>query len=219
MKLYKGIQINLRLAATLPQQIAHWLSKHTQGTGNMEPINRFMTAGAPYFTNWKGGSFRLVEDDPIHGTYFHLQTAGSTDNYAVEHLSFFLHEIQPWSRMKEGEIIARVVDEHPEAIEEVFYYDHNTSLVEMRKGRRYTSGDSVLHPKDFSEIQMHSGLGTLEFTPNAGGAWMKRFHYPTNATVSPKQETKRILARQHNERLERTAKEQLAAEIAALEGK
>lgn len=212
---YTGIQIDIRLTRTLPQQVAQWLSMHSQGNGNLKPINRLMQKGSDEFVNWDSGFFRLVEDHPTHGTHWHLKTAGSTADYSVEHLSFFLHELQPWSIMQENEIIARTIGTDQTSYEKIYWYDRESTLVVQQNGERYTL--DINHPKNFQVWDILKPLGLKSDYPDNGG-WRK-WYYPTNAVVSPKQEEKRILAHQHNEQRELNAAEQLQKEIDALEGK
>lgn len=226
MQHYTGIQIDLRLTRTLPQQVAHWLSLHTQGTGNLIPMNRVFQEGSAEFVNWKGATFRLVEDDPEYGTHWHLKSAGSCVDYSAEHLSFFLHELQPWVINKPMDVVARVVDNVPTTTEVVFHYDPATTLVRCRKGSWYVYDNpdqdprfDTSHPKDYSVEQLSAPLGQLDNYPNHMGSWHHVYHYPTNSTVSPKQEEKRILARQFNERRAATELEEINKQLAALEGK
>uniref|UniRef100_A0AB39CCK2 Uncharacterized protein n=1 Tax=Pseudomonas phage RVTF4 TaxID=3236931 RepID=A0AB39CCK2_9VIRU len=212
---YTGVQIDIRLSRTLPQQVAHWLSLHSQGKGNFKPINDFMMVGSPEFRNWEGGHFRLIEDHPEYGTHWHLKTAGSCQDLSMEHLSFFLHEIQPWSIMKENEVICRVVGEDQTSYEKIWYHDRADTLVVMQNGNRYPLDAS--HPRNWEVWDLLKGLGFKDDYPDNGG-WRK-WYYPTNAVVSPKQEEKRILARVHNENREAEKLAEIQKQIDALEGK
>jgi len=223
---YTGVQIDLRLSRTLPQQVAQWLSLHTQGEGNMKPINDFLTVGSPEFKNWDGGFFRLVEDHPEFGTHWHLKSAGSAKDLSFEHLSFFLHEIQPWSIMRPEEVICRVVGEDQTSYEKIFWHCRESTLVVKRNGNRYPLDAS--HPRNWEVWDILKPLGVVADYPDNGG-WRK-YYYPTNAVVSPKQEEKRIRARLHNEKRNAAASapepeknsaelSELQKQINALEGK
>lgn len=214
---YTGIQIDLRLTRTLPQQVAQWLSLHTQGKGNLKPMNRIMGQGSSVFKNWEGGFFRLTEDHPVHGTHWHLKTNGSTDEYSVECLTFFLHEIQPWLLASQDEVIARVIPEELGERERLFWIDRATTLVTSRLGREHSI--ELIHPKNWEVWTLLEPLGTnIDGFIEGDGSW-KQYNYAVNAVVSPKQEEKKILARIHNENREKDKIAELQKQIDALEGK
>lgn len=216
MGMYTGVQIDLRLKKELPPQIAVWLSKHTLGEGDIADMNSMFTGGVVYFDNWKGGSLRFVEGDPQYGDYWHLKVNGCW-KHDKNKLAFFLHEIYPWTDMRVDEVMARTIFEESEVREYIYWVDPDDTLVRCRQGNAYTY--ETEHPRKWDTEDLAKPLGLEKDYPRKEWCDLQVFNFRANDVVSPNQEEKRILARQHNERYQSNALAELEEQIKAMEGK
>jgi hypothetical protein len=224
--MYSGLQLDIKLRDDIPPAIIVWLSKHTLGDGNIPEINDLFSSGVPYFENWKGGSLVFKED------HWHLKSNGVGSRYDDNKLAFFLHELQPWMVVDEGRVLARLVYEESETTEEIFWIDPIDTLVRRRRATRYGWGgsDSILgvdaepedrpgfstdHPKTWDAEDLAKSLGHEHNYPQPAFLDWKVFNFPVNPKVNVKAETKRILAKQHND----GHVTNVLAEIAKMEGK
>lgn len=235
---YTGIQIDLRLSRTLPSQIASWLAKHAMGDGNLEDMNRLMSAGdGIMFPHWTGGSLKFVDDHPEFGSHWHLKTNGATKRFDENKLAFFLHEIQPWLVMREDEVLARTIYEEQQSSEHIFWVDRIDTLVRRRNGTQYgyddrdmisqlvsvfetkREGFSSDHPRRYTAEELAEPLGMVADYPEQKFADLQIFNFQVNHTVSPKLEEKRILTEEFNKRYAGNKLAEVQAELAAMEGK
>lgn len=230
MGMYTGVQIDLRLKKDLPPQIAVWLSKHALGQGDLADMNSMLTAGVDYFENWKGGGLRYIEADPQFGDYWHLKTNGVW-KHDSEKLAFFLHEIYPWLDMRPCEVLARTVYEEYSTCEYIYWVDPDDTLVHNRQAVVYGSELDTWsddhnnglycseHPKRWDATELAKPLGLEIDYPSKKSCDPHTFRFANNPVVSPKQEEKRILAKQYNEKYQASALTELEDQIKAMEGK
>ncbi|WDS62117.1 hypothetical protein [Pseudomonas phage D6] len=230
MGMYTGVQIDLRLKKDLPPQIAVWLSKHTMGDGDLADMNAMFTAGPEYFENWKGGGLRYVEGDQQFGDYWHLKVNGCW-KHDKNKLAFFLHEIYPWLDMRPREVLARTVYEGYHTAEYIYWVDPDDTLVRHRQAVVYNAEQDVWgepdtsglyvdgHPKAWDAEDLAKPLGMESDYPRKAWCDEWTFHFAKNEVVSPNQEEKRILAKQHNENYEKDQLDDIQRQLAELEGK
>jgi hypothetical protein len=226
MAMYSGLQLDVKLRADIPPAIIVWLSKHSLGDGNIPEINAFFSSGVPYFEDWKGGSLVFKED------HWHLKSNGVGSSYDDTKLAFFLHELQPWMIDEPGRILARTAYEEPTTVEEIFWVDPETTLVCRRRGVVYgydapmqmmpmgkeidePKGHSDHHPKDWDAEELAAPLGNIEGYPQPQWTNERTYNFPVNPKVNVRAETKRILAKQHND----GHVTNVLAELAKMEGK
>lgn len=210
MAMYSGLQLDIKLRADIAPAIIVWLSKHSLGNGNIPEINAFFSSGVPYFENWKGGSLVFKED------HWHLKSNGVGSSYDDVKLAFFLHELQPWMVDEPGRIVARTIYEEHTATEEIFWINPETTLVCRRRGVVYgydapmqmipiddepeeRKGYSDDHPKGWCAEQLAAPIGNIAGYPQPQWTDERTFNFPVNPKVNVRAETKRILAKQHND--------------------
>jgi hypothetical protein len=234
---YTGVQIDLRLGGNLPPQIATWLAKHCMGEGNIEDMNSMLTGRGTTgdFEDWKGGALRWVDGDPINGSYWHLKVNSSWKHDETK-LAFFLHEIQPWLNMREGEVLARTIYEEQETWSYIFWADPTDTLIRKRKAQQFGYDAptdkwssamarkeipeySTFHMKDWDADELAKPLGMESDYPQPFGMDMKTFNFPVNPTASPAQEEKRVLAKQHNENYAKDHLADIQKQLQEMEGK
>ncbi|QBJ02852.1 hypothetical protein MZD04_gp326 [Pseudomonas phage Psa21] len=214
MAMYSGLRLDLKLKSETPPQIIVWLSKHAMHEGNIPEINSFFSYGVTYFPDWKGGSLKRIDEGD---GYWHLKSNGVSSGYDDTKIAFFLHEIQPWLILEEGQILASIIYEEREAVERIFWIDPKDTLVRRRRATVYCYEDD--HPRDWNALELAEPLG-FESAANRPN-WLDEeiFNFACNAVVSPAQEEKRILAKQHNEKYAAGSVEAIQEELKALEGK
>lgn len=226
MAMYSGLQLDIKLRADIAPAIIVWLSKHTLGDGNIPEINDLFSSGVTYFENWKGGSLVFKED------HWHLKSNGVSSRIDEVKLAFFLHELQPWMVDEPGRVLARRIYEEYEATEEIFWIDPESTLVRKRRGTAYgynhdcqmmpagidapeRKGYSTDHPKDWDAEELAAPLGLVDEYPKQQWGDERTFNFPLNPKVNVRAETKRILAKQHNDGHVKNVLE----ELAKMEGK